>query len=79
VAVNVLRIDLPIYSEGFGATLPDDATVAFEHPAVATDAVLWLAQQPLAHTGRIHTLTELRDAGFVRPPTPYTRESATAD
>jgi len=79
VAVNALRIDLPIYSEGFGATLPDEEAVAFEHPGVATDAVLWMAQQPIAHTGRIHTLTELREAGVVRPLTPYSRAGAAAD
>jgi NAD(P)-dependent dehydrogenase (short-subunit alcohol dehydrogenase family) len=79
VAVNALRIDLPIYSDGFGTTLPDDTAVAFEHPAVATDAVLWLARQPLDHTGRIHTLTELRSTGVVRPTTLYTRATAAAD
>jgi 7-alpha-hydroxysteroid dehydrogenase len=76
VAVNVLRIDLPIFSEGFGATLPDESAVAFEHPVIASDAVLWLAREPLEHTGRIHTLTELREAGVVRPLTSFTRESA---
>jgi NAD(P)-dependent dehydrogenase (short-subunit alcohol dehydrogenase family) len=79
VAVNALRIDLPIYSDGFGTTLSDDTAVAFEHPAVATDAVLWLARQPLDHTGRIHTLTELRSTGVVRPTTLYTRATAAAD
>jgi len=76
VAVNVLRVDLPIYSEGFGATLPDEAAVKFEDPVIASDATLWMARQPLAYTGRIHTLTELREAGVVRSETPHVREPA---
>jgi NAD(P)-dependent dehydrogenase (short-subunit alcohol dehydrogenase family) len=69
VAVNALRIDFPVWSEGFGETLPDDAAIAFEDPVVVSDAVLWLAEQPISHTGGIHTLTELREAGVVRPKT----------
>jgi 7-alpha-hydroxysteroid dehydrogenase len=79
VAANVLRIDTPIWSEGFGATLPEDSAYQFEHPAVASDAVLWIAGQPLAHTGRIHDLTQLRRDGVVRAPTPYAAEPAPAD
>jgi len=79
VAVNALRIDLAIYSEGFGATLPDEAAVRFEDPVVVSDAVLWLARRPLEHTGRIHSMTELRDSGVVRAKLPYVRASAAAD
>jgi NAD(P)-dependent dehydrogenase (short-subunit alcohol dehydrogenase family) len=70
VAVNCIRIDMPIWTEGFDATLPEDFdTSSFEDPVIMTDAVLWLARQPLEHTGRIHTLGELRGRGVVRPPT----------
>jgi NAD(P)-dependent dehydrogenase (short-subunit alcohol dehydrogenase family) len=69
VAVNCLRIDLPVWSEGFDETLPEGHQLAFEDPVVISDAILWLAKQPIAHTGRIHSVTELRHAGVVRPQT----------
>lgn len=71
VAVNVLRIDLPIFSEGFGETLSEDDRYHFEHAVVASDAVLWLAEQPLTHTGFLHDLTALRAEGVVRGRTAY--------
>jgi len=79
VAVNVLRIDVTIWSEGFGATLPDERAFEFEHPVIASDAVLWLARRPLSHTGQIHDLTQLRAEGVVRPRTSYTSGTAPAD
>jgi len=70
VAVNCIRIDLPIWTEGFDATLPENFdTSFFEDAAIMTDAVLWLAKQDLACTGQILTLGELRARGVVRPPT----------
>lgn len=70
VAVDCIRIDMPIWTEGFDATLPADFDRSwFEDAAVMTDAVLWLARQGLEHTGRILTLGALREQGVVRPPT----------
>jgi citronellol/citronellal dehydrogenase len=69
VAVNCLRIDLPVWSEGFEATLPADHGLVFEDPVIISDAVLWLAEQPLSHTAEIHTITGLRKQGIVRPAT----------
>lgn len=70
VAVNCIRIDIPIWSEGFAATLPAGfETSGFEDPVIMSDAVLWLAGQELGYTGRILTLGELRERGVVRPPT----------
>jgi NAD(P)-dependent dehydrogenase (short-subunit alcohol dehydrogenase family) len=69
VAVNGLRIDIPIWSEGFAETLGSEGRLAFEDAAIVSDAVLWLAGQPLAHTAEIHTLSELRERGIVRPAT----------
>jgi NAD(P)-dependent dehydrogenase (short-subunit alcohol dehydrogenase family) len=70
VAVNCIRIDMPIWTEGFDATLPDHFdTSFFEDAVVMTDAVLWLATQDLAYTGHVLTLGELRERGIVRPPT----------
>lgn len=69
VAVNCLRIDLMIWSEGFDATLPPEHGLPFEEPVICSDAVLWLARQPLSHTGHIHKLSILREQGVVRAPT----------
>jgi NAD(P)-dependent dehydrogenase (short-subunit alcohol dehydrogenase family) len=69
VAVNCLRIDVPVFSEGFDETLPDGHRFEFEDPVIISDAILWLAKQPIAHTGRIHSVTELRAEGIVRPQT----------
>lgn len=73
VAVNALRLDLPVWSEGFAATLPEDAAAAFEEPVIMSDAVLWMAKQPIDYTGRIETITNLRERGIVRPFTPHRR------
>jgi NAD(P)-dependent dehydrogenase (short-subunit alcohol dehydrogenase family) len=70
VAVNCLRIDLPIWTEGFDATLPADFdTSYFEDAAIMSDAVLWLVRQPLDYTGQVLTLRELRARGIVRAET----------
>jgi NAD(P)-dependent dehydrogenase (short-subunit alcohol dehydrogenase family) len=67
VAVNVLRLDLAVWSEGFAATLPEDTKIPFEHPVIMSDAVLWMARQPITYTGRVETITGLRERGIVRP------------
>jgi len=69
VAVNVLRIDVPVWSEGFDATLDAGTKPEFEDPAIISDAVLWLVRQPLTHTAQLHSVTELRARGVVRPKT----------
>ena len=69
VAVNCLRIDIPVWSEGFAETLTAQG-LGFEDAVICSDAILWLADQPLTHTGEIHTLTELREQAVVRPKTP---------
>jgi 3-oxoacyl-[acyl-carrier protein] reductase len=74
VAVNCIRIDFPIWTEGFDATLPDGFdTTGFEDPVVMTDAVLWLAKQDLDYTAKVLTLMELRRQGILRPETPVVR------
>ena len=68
LAVNCIRIDIPIWSEGFEATLPNDFdTAGFEDAAIMSDAVLWLIRQDPSVTARVFTLTELRRLGIVRP------------
>jgi NAD(P)-dependent dehydrogenase (short-subunit alcohol dehydrogenase family) len=69
VAVNCLRLDLPVWTEGFAATLSPDAAFAFEDPVIMTDALLWLLDQPLEFTGQILGIVELRERGVVRGPT----------
>jgi NAD(P)-dependent dehydrogenase (short-subunit alcohol dehydrogenase family) len=69
IALNVLRIDVPVWSEGFDATLDTGTKPEFEDPAIISDAVLWLVRQPLAHTAQVHSVTELRSRGVVRPKT----------
>jgi len=69
VAVNCLRIDVPVWSEGFDTTLAGERKPQYEDPVIISDAVLWMARQPMSHTGRIHTVTELRAEGIVRPQT----------
>ena len=72
VAVNVLRLDLSVWSEGFADTLPEDTDLPFEHPIIMSDAVLWMAKQPVSdYTGRIETITRLREKGIVRPFTSF--------
>jgi NAD(P)-dependent dehydrogenase (short-subunit alcohol dehydrogenase family) len=76
VAVNCIRIDVPIWTEGFDATLPADFdTSAFEDAVIMWDAVRWLVAQELAYTGQILTLSGLRKRGIVRPPTIATRRA----
>lgn len=69
VAVNAVRLELPVWTEGFAATLPEGAAVGFEDPVIMSDAVLWLARQPLGTTGEVLSIAELRERGAVRPPT----------
>ena len=70
VAVNCIRIDMPIWTEGFDATLPADFDKSwFEDAVVMKDAVLWMAGQGIEQTGRILTLGALREQGVVRGPT----------
>ena len=68
VAVNCIRIEIPIWTEGFDATRPDDYdTSAFEDPVVMSDATLWMARQDLSYTGNIVEIGQLRSEGVVRP------------
>jgi NAD(P)-dependent dehydrogenase (short-subunit alcohol dehydrogenase family) len=74
VAVNCIRIDFAIWTEGFDATLPAGFdTSGFEDAVIMTDAVRWLVGQDLAYTGHILTLRELRAQGIVRDETPAKR------
>lgn len=73
VAVNTLRLDLMVWTEGFAATLGDPAAYRMEDAVIMSDAVLWMAKQPLAWTGHLETITSLRAKGAVRGITPATK------
>jgi len=70
VAVNCIGLELPVWSEGFAATLGETSKAGFEHAVVMSDACLWLAKQPIEYTGRILTIADMREMGVVRGPTP---------
>ena len=69
IAVNCIRLELSVWSEGYAFTLPGVDTSAFEDPVIMSDAALWLARQPRDYTGHILTIGELRAMGVVRPRT----------
>jgi NAD(P)-dependent dehydrogenase (short-subunit alcohol dehydrogenase family) len=66
VAVNTIRLELSVWSEGYAFTLPGIDTSEFEDPIVMSDAALWLAKQPLDYTAKILTIADLRGMGVVR-------------
>jgi len=69
VAVNCLRLEVPVWTEGFAATLEDPNAFGFEDPVIMSDAVLWMAKQPIAWSGHVVTIGELRARGAVREQT----------
>jgi citronellol/citronellal dehydrogenase len=69
VAVNCIRLELSVWSEGYTATLPDQDFSDFEDPVVMSDATLWLANQPMDYTGKVLTIADMRDLGAVRAKT----------
>lgn len=75
VAVNCLRIEIPVWTEGFAATLPPGVDFPFEDPVVISDAVVWFARQPLTVTGEVLDVAALRARGAVRPFTPARRDA----
>jgi citronellol/citronellal dehydrogenase len=73
VALNCVRLEVPVWTEGFAATLSTDTPFPFEDPVIMSDAVLWLARQPLDVTGQVLTIGDLREKGAVRAFTPAQR------
>jgi citronellol/citronellal dehydrogenase len=70
MAVNCIRLELAVWSEGFAATLGEADKKRFEHPVIMSDAALWLADQPVDYTGQIVEIGQLREKGIVRGVTP---------
>ena len=73
VAVNCIRLEVPVWSEGFAETLPPGVDLSFEDPVIMCDAVLWFAAQPFETTGEVLTIADLRARGAVRAFTPARR------
>ena len=69
VAVNCIRLELSVWSEGYTYTLPDMDFSDFEDPIIMSDAALWLCRQPISYTGKVLTISDLRAMGAVRPVT----------
>ena len=68
-AVNCIQLELSVWTEGYTATLGEGNYDGFEDPVIMSDAVLWLADQPIDYTGQILTIAKMREMGVVRPVT----------
>ena len=68
IAVNALRIELMIATEGWALRNPDADLSTWEKPEAASEAALWIAAQPPSFTGRTVTIGEVRQA-LGRQPT----------
>ena len=75
VGVNCIQLEVPVWTEGFAATLPEDTPTPFEDAVIMSDAVLWFAKQPLDYTGKVLSIAQLREMEVVRPFTPARREA----
>jgi len=60
IAVNCLRIDVPIASEGFVHNTPGLDHSQWEPTEVGAEAALWLLAQPPATTGQVVGIMDLR-------------------
>jgi citronellol/citronellal dehydrogenase len=68
-SVNCIQLELSVWTEGYTATLGEGNYEGFEDPVIMSDAVLWLAEQPIDYTGHVLTIAKMREMGVVRPPT----------
>jgi NAD(P)-dependent dehydrogenase (short-subunit alcohol dehydrogenase family) len=69
VAVNCIQLELSVWTEGYTETLGPGNYEGFEDPIIMSDAVLWLARQPIDYTGQVLTIAKMREMGAVRPET----------
>lgn len=69
VAVNALRVEMAVWSEGFAFNLPGEDLSDFEDPAIVSDALFWTLDQPAGYTGQTVSILALREQGAVRPRT----------
>ncbi len=62
IAVNALRIELNIATEGWKFLNPSIDYSAWERPEAAAETTLWLATRDLSYTGNVVTIGEIRQA-----------------
>jgi NAD(P)-dependent dehydrogenase (short-subunit alcohol dehydrogenase family) len=60
IAVNCLRIDVPIASEGFVYNAPELDKSDWEPTEVGAEAACWMLAQPPSYSGRVEGITDLR-------------------
>jgi citronellol/citronellal dehydrogenase len=60
IAVNALRIEMNIATEGWQFRNPDIDYSDWEKPDAASEATLWLATREVSYTGRVITIDEIR-------------------
>jgi citronellol/citronellal dehydrogenase len=66
VGVNCIQLELSVWTEGYTATLGEGNYDGFEDPVIMSDAVFWLADQPIDYTGHVLTIAKMREMGVVR-------------
>jgi NAD(P)-dependent dehydrogenase (short-subunit alcohol dehydrogenase family) len=62
IAVNCLRIDLPVASEGFVANMPAADHSTWQAPAAAARTALWILRQPPSYTGQVVNMSDMLKA-----------------
>jgi len=60
VAVNCLRIERSVVTEGWTYHNPDQDYSTWERPETAAAIIAWLCSRPLSFTGRVLTMEETR-------------------
>lgn len=60
VAVNALRVDAVVWSEGLEAAQGPEVASQAEDPDVVARAVVWVASQPITTSGRVFLLSEVK-------------------
>jgi citronellol/citronellal dehydrogenase len=60
IAVNALRIEMWIATEGAQYSNPNVDYSTWEKPEAASEATLWLATRDLSYTGQVVTIAEVR-------------------
>jgi NAD(P)-dependent dehydrogenase (short-subunit alcohol dehydrogenase family) len=58
IAVNCLRIEMIIPTEGWRDYYPDEDISSMEKPESAAEAIFWLAARELPYTGHVVTVSE---------------------
>jgi citronellol/citronellal dehydrogenase len=61
IAVNALRIEMNIATEGWQYLNPSIDYSTWEKPEAASEATLWLATRDLSYTGQVVTIAEARE------------------